>query len=276
MAKIDNIIFGKEIKDLNCLNRDDYKFKLFMESSIVGGVDIMRSHIKNSFDNYRSLLKTNIKFITRPVLSARQKNEDKMIELMGKREDRPVSFGVFISKPIDVPGGRIVTDFFYMDVSKAEIFYISMHNELVVCAIVMVNGKPNFFNPAAAMPNYKEEILKKYTKEQSTYAPVMDGIDIQTEIDFLIKHMDIVPEKLNKRTKRHSQGCLYENHTNNDIEIITSAHLYEIQKSNGFSVKGHFRWQPYGEGRNDKRLIYIQDFQKTGYTSERKLNETES
>ena len=33
----------------------------------------------------------------------------------------------------------------------------------------------------------------------------------------------------------------------------------------GFQVRGHFRMQPYGEGRTKRKLIWIEEFSKEGY-----------
>lgn len=49
------------------------------------------------------------------------------------------------------------------------------------------------------------------------------------------------------------------------INVIDSSWLRTIVRTEGFSVRGHFRLQPYGVGRCERRLIYIKPFQKHGY-----------
>lgn len=49
------------------------------------------------------------------------------------------------------------------------------------------------------------------------------------------------------------------------INVIDSSWLRTIVRAEGFSVRGHFRLQPYGVGRCGRRLIYIKPFQKHGY-----------
>jgi hypothetical protein len=53
----------------------------------------------------------------------------------------------------------------------------------------------------------------------------------------------------------------------NDINIIQVDTTYDknIHVINPFSVQGHFRNQPFGIGRKETKLIYIDDFMKTGY-----------
>jgi hypothetical protein len=51
-----------------------------------------------------------------------------------------------------------------------------------------------------------------------------------------------------------------------NVEIVDSNWFTTIIHSNGFNVSGHFRLQPIGHGRNERRLIWIKDFEKHGYT----------
>lgn len=54
----------------------------------------------------------------------------------------------------------------------------------------------------------------------------------------------------------------------NTYNIIQVDTLYDesIKSINPFSVSGHFRNQPYGDGREKNKLIYIDSFMKMGYT----------
>lgn len=63
----------------------------------------------------------------------------------------------------------------------------------------------------------------------------------------------------------------YLNESDNQINILDSRWFTETIRSEGFAVSGHFRLQPYGEGMNKRKLIYIEDFLKTGYTSRAKI-----
>lgn len=58
--------------------------------------------------------------------------------------------------------------------------------------------------------------------------------------------------------------CKYNNKTKSDITIVDSTWFTTLIKSDGFKVRGHFRLQPYKE--QGKKLIWIQDFEKHGYT----------
>ena len=58
----------------------------------------------------------------------------------------------------------------------------------------------------------------------------------------------------------------YVNDTNQNITFLDSTWFTNLVRSEEFKVSGHFRLQVCGEGRKDKKLIWISDFVKTGYT----------
>ena len=50
-----------------------------------------------------------------------------------------------------------------------------------------------------------------------------------------------------------------------DITHVQSTWLENVVREKGFAVSGHFRMQPVGQGRKDRKLIWINDFEKHGY-----------
>lgn len=68
---------------------------------------------------------------------------------------------------------------------------------------------------------------------------------------------------------RHEGRKIY-NDTNNEIVILNCNWFIELVRSTPFSVNGHFRWQPCGENRSKKKLIWIESFEKHGYTRKAK------
>jgi hypothetical protein len=59
-----------------------------------------------------------------------------------------------------------------------------------------------------------------------------------------------------------------------DIEIVDSNWFTTSIRTEGFGVTGHFRLQPVGEARQGRKLIWIADFQKHGYTKRAKVDIT--
>ena len=71
--------------------------------------------------------------------------------------------------------------------------------------------------------------------------------------------------------KDHHVGQKYVNETKQKIEILDSTWFTTIVRSEGFGVRGHFRMQPYGPGMTQRRLQWIEPFEKEGYTRRAKI-----
>ena len=70
-------------------------------------------------------------------------------------------------------------------------------------------------------------------------------------------------------------SCSYLNKTKGTVKILDSKWFTTLVKSDSFNVRGHFRFQPCGEGMKDRKLIWINEFQKDGYTAPAgRLNES--
>jgi hypothetical protein len=69
-------------------------------------------------------------------------------------------------------------------------------------------------------------------------------------------------------------NCLYNNKSKYPVEIMDSTWFTTLVKSDAFKVRGHFRLQPYGEGLTKRKLVWINEFQKDGYTRQAKKLET--
>lgn len=62
--------------------------------------------------------------------------------------------------------------------------------------------------------------------------------------------------------------CLYNNKTKVKINVVDCTWYTRLIQSGEFNVRGHFRMQPYLTG---KRLIWINEFKKSGYTRKAKI-----
>jgi hypothetical protein len=85
-------------------------------------------------------------------------------------------------------------------------------------------------------------------------------------INFL-KYADVEVKHLMPKEKAKEVRCKYINETSLPLEIIDSRWFTTLVKSDAFKVRGHFRLQPCGEGLKDRKLIWINDFEKSGYTA---------
>jgi hypothetical protein len=93
-------------------------------------------------------------------------------------------------------------------------------------------------------------------------------------ISLFKKYADVETKHLLPGQRSKEILCKYINQTKLPITFLDSKWFTTLVKSDGFKVRGHFRLQPCGENMKDRKLIWINDFEKSGYTAPaRKLKE---
>lgn len=86
-----------------------------------------------------------------------------------------------------------------------------------------------------------------------------------------IKYADIEVKLLPANKKIKDFNYKYVNDTSSNIQILNSTWFTTLIKSDSFKVRGHFRLQPKKKnGEWTKELIWINEYEKTGYISEAK------
>jgi len=106
--------------------------------------------------------------------------------------------------------------------------------------------------------------------EDVYYFPVVrkDSFNRLVRLMVFIKVGDIETVILNSgrnNGKTKSDGKI-TNTSNHTVYVVDSSWNKLIIRTDGFSVMGHFRLQPCGSGMTDRKLIWINSFQKDGYT----------
>lgn len=69
-----------------------------------------------------------------------------------------------------------------------------------------------------------------------------------------------------KQTTGTRKQGKWMNESNGLVRIVDSTWNKKIIKGDGFQVSGHRRLQPCGPGLRHRKLIWVDDFEKTGYT----------
>jgi hypothetical protein len=81
------------------------------------------------------------------------------------------------------------------------------------------------------------------------------------------KFADVETKELKAGQRTKGIDCKYINETKENITYLDSTWFTNLVKSDAFKVRGHFRLQPKKKnGEWTKELIWINDFQKEGYT----------
>ena len=89
------------------------------------------------------------------------------------------------------------------------------------------------------------------------------------------KYAELETKQLPPNSRVVDITCKYINQTDVPVTVMDSRWFTTVVKSDAFKVSGHFRLQPCGERNTDRKLIWVSDFMKTGYTAPaRKLSAT--
>lgn len=86
-----------------------------------------------------------------------------------------------------------------------------------------------------------------------------------------LKYVEVETKVIPGNKKDFHIGTKYLNETKDKIQILDSTYFTTISRTEGFGVRGHFRFQPYGIGMKDRRLQWISEYQKNGYTRTAKI-----
>lgn len=74
---------------------------------------------------------------------------------------------------------------------------------------------------------------------------------------------ELLAERNNGQPKKDGKIA---NTSNNTVFVVDSTWNIIVMRTDGFAVRGHFRLQPYGDNLADRKLIWISEFEKNGYT----------
>jgi hypothetical protein len=223
-----------------------------------------------SIINNASLLKdicgNNIQYISRSFFEAFAKGKSKLSDVFDKEEIE--EGGIIIMGGHQKPYTHWHTYYYYVKTSieDGQWNYDLLFMDFSKPAI---NDSPNLdIYISAHGDNVKRYIWNGYLD---------DGRDTTWWEAFIIafilfKKYCTVETKIiaGKSTSKHI-GVKYVNQTNKNIKVLDSTWFTTIVKSDGFNVRGHFRFQPYGPGNSLRKLIWIADFEKEGYTRTAKV-----
>ncbi|MCB9233223.1 MAG: hypothetical protein H6581_16320 [Bacteroidia bacterium] len=93
------------------------------------------------------------------------------------------------------------------------------------------------------------------------------------EIETVISHAKDAPGRSIVKINKNK----YENDSKITIEVIDSNWFRRLIRKGAFKVRGHFRLQPYGPNYSLRKLIWIEDFEKSSYTvNPKKLKNNEA
>lgn len=211
---------------------------------------------EQQWDAIRSKCITCVDFITEPFYNAVKDNAQKLIDAQLYKNLSSHCGVIFYQKAC----------FCYnIEVSDKDIFttIISFNDEFI-----------NFFGTNFKVHYCNNKLLEQFNTSDPVF--VMKKLFTIIEIIVLFKqYAEVETCDLKPGQRKNHTAHKYVNETGIKINILDSKWFTTLVKSDAFKVRGHFRLQPYGEGLKDRKLIWISDFVKDGYTAPaRKLSNT--
>lgn len=87
---------------------------------------------------------------------------------------------------------------------------------------------------------------------------------------YFIKNCEIETKELKPNEKHRTATEKHYNETKSNITLLDCTWFTTLISNIKHHVKGHLRWQPYGEGRALRKLIWINEFERGGFVRQAK------
>jgi hypothetical protein len=219
--------------------------------------------VVNEFPKVAHLFKEKIQYISDPFYQAYNKSTSKLASVL---DSEPINqSGTFISKSSPSETNTI----FYSIISEGKKEDFKLNAIIFFFSKETKKDKPTL----AIIVQKNAKGFKSFLSDQATKNG-LDEMSVIADIFSLIlflKYCDLEIKEVKGNSKINHIGTKYVNETKNNIQILDSTWFTTLVKSDSFHVRGHFRFQPCGQGMKDRKLIWISDFQKEGYTRQAKV-----
>jgi hypothetical protein len=87
---------------------------------------------------------------------------------------------------------------------------------------------------------------------------------------WFIKNCEIESKIVAPKSKVRDNGQKFFNESKSNFTILNCNWFTELIRDTPFLVKGHLRWQVHGEKNSKRKLIWIDEFEKSGYKRDSK------
>jgi len=209
------------------------------------------------FPHLKPLFRKSIQYLCRPFFEAYQNAKEKLLHVVGKEPLRRC--GTFIYPTFNE---ETLTTFYDL---KTE------HNGQEIIANGVVAIFANIPNNSLPQLIFYCRITDNNTITSAPYRMLEDGFTADATINdtlaliLFLKYCPLETKTIAKGKKVSHSNEEYLNKTQLPIEILDSTWFTTIVRSEGFTVGGHFRMQPIGPGGLERKLIWINSYEKKGY-----------
>lgn len=219
--------------------------------------------VVKEFPKVAHLFKEKIQYISDPFYAAYNKSVSKLSSVL---DSEPIDqSGTFISR--SSPGET--NTIFYSITSEGKKDDFRLNAIIFFFSKEAKRDKPTL----AIIVQKNAKGFKSFLSEKATVNG-MDEMSVIADIFSLIlfmKYCELEIKEVKGNSKINHIGTKYVNDTKSNIQILDSTWFTTLVKSEGFHVRGHFRFQPCGPNNSQRKLIWISDFDKGGYTRTAKV-----
>lgn len=251
---------------LKILETGDLSLIKCHSSDRVGYLHLMEQ-IKKHLPKYISHFKP-ITFLSIPFITASAKAENRLIDLYHDITESDITndicvMGTFVAGP----GITMIFRKYNNEISKTETAMFGFQNEGYPLFSFVENsenlGEGSISPLFAQYNNIKKEDAVKWLQYKCRDMIVIQMFKSYAEVETKL----LLPGQ-----KIKTISCKYLNETKLKITYLDSKWFTNLVKSDAFKVSGHFRLQPKKkDGEWTKELIWINEFEKSGYTSKTKI-----
>lgn len=224
-------------------------------------IDIFKGIIDEGRNNLFYIAKT----IMTPVLSSLEKLEHlrdniqdtfRGLAFVSKRGNPHVFFYCIIHKENNI---HIMGQVSCLDSADANGNHWGHYGELFSGYFPKNTGKPHTEFCSYNYMNSREDVIQE----------VIRAI---LSVELFILYADVEKKELQpSRQIWDGPTCMYNNKTKVPITVLDSTWFTHLVSSGAFKVRGHFRLQPCGPNHAQRKLVWINDFEKSGYTRRAKI-----
>jgi hypothetical protein len=214
------------------------------------------SNVSECFEENKDEFKKNVSFISKPFYEAVTLAFEKM--LSPELSEGGVA---------NAPSGTLIAGYhtIYYTFANNQFVCFGFHADMLV---FLIRGGDN-----QHISFFSEGYYKVLYGEHYEYKLVIPYIirKLIVTLNF-IKYAEVQTKHVVAGQKVKGVACKYVNDTKIGITFLDSKWFTTLVKSDAFKVRGHFRLQPKKkDGEWTKELIWINEFQKEGYTAPAKM-----
>lgn len=244
--------------DINLAYPEEIHEEVCNTSKIIDlGFKVVKAGVKDS----------NINYVSRNVIKVFDEDYSVADKLWRLRNEVESTCGVLLSANKYMYIYRITAP---KDKETIEVLCYTFYENLFIGFTLIEWDRKDLYNECKLINN-SFHYVSKVNKDYNISYPTQLVVTFELFKNYADVETKIISKAKGRKVKIN--GDRYKNDCNVPVVIIDSAYFTNIIRTKGFKVKGHFALRACGKGKKDRRLVWINPFEKQGYTRKAKINQ---